>query len=614
MCPTTSCPAVHSGTEAKLGPPTYSFARHFLNRWLATLLCGGWLACSSSIATAQTGTVQYVYDALGRLVRVTAPNGDFAIYTYDAVGNLLSIERSSAVTIISFTPTSGPTATTVTITGTGFSATPSANNVAFNGTVATVTSATTTQLITTVPVGATTGNITVTTPTGSATSSSPFTVAAAPTITNLSATIGAPGSVVTIDGTNFDPVLANNVARFNTNLAVLTGGSTSSLTTTVPQNGTSGRVTVTTLGGTATSGVDFFVPPSPYAAGDVLVTGRTSIGGSFTAGITTANKIGLIVFDAVAGQRISIKVTVTSGSFGCGYVFRVIKPNASTLAQVSTTCGATHLLEPIFFPDTGTYTIFLDPAGTSAGTATVNVYEVTDVTTSIVPSGSAVTAPLTTPGQNARLPFNGNSTQRVSAKVVMNSGSFGCAYGLKILKPDESVVAQATTTCNATNFLEPAALLVTGPYTLLIDPAAANTGTATVNLYNVVDVTDPITPNGGALPVSLSTPGQNALLPFTGVSGHQVTVSVAVTSGSFGCSWQLRVLKPDASMLGQVTSTCGPNLTLGPLTLPSSGTYTVVVDPLAHNTGTANVTLTDVGLSSGVGQVIFHSQLPGGRK
>lgn len=131
-----------------------------------------------SLAKASAGNVTYVYDELGRLTGVIDPSGNAATYKYDAVGNLLSIQRtsSSQTSIIGFTPSRGPTGTTVTIYGTGFSATASQNAVTFNGTVATVTSSTTTSIVTSVPSGATTGPISVTSPSGSASSANPFTV------------------------------------------------------------------------------------------------------------------------------------------------------------------------------------------------------------------------------------------------------------------------------------------------------------------------------------------------------------------------------------------------------------------------------------------------------
>ncbi|MFO0508167.1 MAG: FG-GAP-like repeat-containing protein, partial [bacterium] len=71
------------------------------------------------------------------------------------------ISSVSPPTITSFTPASGPIGTTVTITGTNFNTTPTNNIVIFGATAATVTAATATQLIVTVPMGATYTRITV---------------------------------------------------------------------------------------------------------------------------------------------------------------------------------------------------------------------------------------------------------------------------------------------------------------------------------------------------------------------------------------------------------------------------------------------------------------------
>ncbi len=149
------------------------------------------ILCVASPLWAQSGaSVQYVYDALGRLTTVVDPTGNVATYNYDAVGNLLSITRStsspSALAILGFTPAQGSVGQTVVIQGQNFSATPSANTVQFNGTTATVTAATTNSLTTTVPTGATTGLISVTVGTSTANSSSNFAVLAVPVITSVS--------------------------------------------------------------------------------------------------------------------------------------------------------------------------------------------------------------------------------------------------------------------------------------------------------------------------------------------------------------------------------------------------------------------------------------------
>ena len=108
--------------------------------------------------------------------------GNAASYTYDAVGNLLRVNRfnvdpSANVSISLVTPSKGNVGTTVQIFGKGFSPTPGQNTVTFSGgATATVTAATGTSLTTTVPSGAVTGAITVSAPLGSAVSPESFTI------------------------------------------------------------------------------------------------------------------------------------------------------------------------------------------------------------------------------------------------------------------------------------------------------------------------------------------------------------------------------------------------------------------------------------------------------
>jgi hypothetical protein len=79
----------------------------------------------------------------------------------------------AAPTISSFSPKQGRVETAVTVNGTNFTG---ASAVTFNGTIATFTVSSPTQIQTSVPSGATTGPITVTTPGGTATSSGSFRV------------------------------------------------------------------------------------------------------------------------------------------------------------------------------------------------------------------------------------------------------------------------------------------------------------------------------------------------------------------------------------------------------------------------------------------------------
>ena len=110
-----------------------------------------------------------------------------------------SAPAPTAPTLTSFSPTSGPVGALVTVNGTGFSG---VTRVTFNGTSATFTPVSATQLTATVPSGASSGRIAVTTASGTGTSTASFTVTsitpARLTITGFSPTSGRVGTQVTI--------------------------------------------------------------------------------------------------------------------------------------------------------------------------------------------------------------------------------------------------------------------------------------------------------------------------------------------------------------------------------------------------------------------------------
>ena len=540
-----------------------------------------------SITTGQGQSgVQYVYDELGRLVGVVAPNGEAAVYSYDAVGNLLSIARhsSGSVAIVEFTPNGAPVGTVVTLYGTGFSATSSQNSVTFNGTAASVTASTTTSITTSVPSGATTGTIAVTTPLGSATSTSSFQVASAaalPTITSVSPSIGVVGTSITVGGSNFDTVLPNNRLSLNTTRAVTTSGSPTSLTTSVPIKTTSGRFTLMTPAGTATSASDFFVAPPPFAASDVQYTGRTTPGSSGAVGITTSSKVGLLIFDATAGQRVSVKLVPGPGSSVSLY-----RPDASLASTVSVGVLMT-LMEPQIVPQTGTYAILVDPTGTGTGTMTTTPYVIpADISGTIQTDGTAATVTIGSaePGRNAELTYSGTSGHRMSLAV-----SAGVGANVSMLNPNGSTLASAVSGAIAT-FIEPATLGSTATHKVRVDPQGANTGSLTLKLNDVpADPTGTLTINDPATSVSLGTPGQNAAYTFSGTASQQVTVRM--TDNQIG-SVTVKLQKSDGTVLTSSTSIFS-NFNLAAQTLPATGTYTVFVDPTSAGSGSIKVRVTN---------------------
>jgi uncharacterized protein YhfF len=317
-----------------------------------------------------------------------------------------------------------------------------------------------------------------------------------------------------------------------------------------------------------------------YESNDV--TGTITVSGpSVLVQLPTPGQTGRLTFEGTAGQRISAN---GGSTFTTCWNLGIYKPDGSQLANTFT-CGSSAFVEAQLLPVSGTYTVVVDPSGSGTGQVTVNIYDVVDIADSIVIDGAGVSSTITTPGQVARLAFNGTAGQRVS---LNSSSSMTTCWTVAILKPDGTQLA-SNFTCGSGNFIEPQTLPVTGSYTVLIDPSGAGTGQATVNLYNVVDVTGPITLGGSAVNVNLTVAGQNASYTMSGTSGQQATVRVS--SSTMSCV-RVTLLKPDGTTL-TTTFTCSGSFNLTTQTLPVTGTYTITVDPSGTNTGSMSLSVTN---------------------
>jgi len=543
---------------------------------LASVLMLGWLACAPSSAQAQG--ISYLYDDAGRLIAVVSPGVGTAVYACDAVGNLLSITRyaASAVLIIDFTPKQGPVGTTVTIAGIGFSATPSQNTVRFNGTLATVSAATTTQLTVTVPAGATTGTINVVAPGGSSTSATPFTVtgtSGAPTISSFTPTIGTPGTAVTVNGTNFEVRPTDNRLLFNLMQAPIATATTTVLSPTAPGGGTSGRLTVSTPNGQAQSTADFFIPPPGYTTAQVVFTGRLVVGGAtLTPNFATAAKIALVVFDGTAGQQVSLGI----GGGIVSTTTTIYNPNGTLLASGGTDFNGGSL-QVSSLPVTGTYTVLVAPAGTYTGTAPLTLSQ--DLALGAIQiNGASVNVSIARQGQRARLTFSGTTGQRLTIGTV--NATRQATYS--VLNPDGT---QLVSQLLASGALTVPPLPTTGTYTILIDPDHGIPMSVTVALSS--DITGPIVIGGAAVPVTIVEPWQKARLTFDATAGQRLDLGV---TGSTLPSWRTTFLAPDGStVLSQIGGNGNSALHTPPLT--QTGTHTLLLEPTDPSTGALTYTL-----------------------
>jgi hypothetical protein len=258
-----------------------------------------------------------------------------------------------------------------------------------------------------------------------------------------------------------------------------------------------------------------------------------------------------------------------------------LKPGGLQPSATSSVCGPNGYLDTQTLQTSGTFTVAVNPSAASTGSLTLTLHAVPpDITGPIVPGGSAVTVSTTTPGQNALLSFSGQGGKRVSLKL----GPSCCQATVSIKNPDGSTLVSALILPSG-GFIDTKALVQSGTYTVLVDPTSTATGDVTVQLYDVPpDVSGAIVVGGGPVTVTVTAPGQNAVLSFEGQAGQKVTLAVGPTC----CQTKVAVKNPDGSTLVSTVFGTGGGSIAG-RTLLQTGTHTILVDP--QSTATGSVTL-----------------------
>jgi IPT/TIG domain len=259
------------------------------------------------------------------LQREYSNNGHACVQTYQIQGG------GSAPTVTSFTPTTGPVGTSVSITGANFTG---VTGVSFGNVAASTFAFVSDSNVTaTVPTGAVTAPIKVTTGNGTGTSSTNFTVTTGggnpPTVTSFTPASGPVGTSVSITGTNFTGLTGvsfGGVAATTTNFV-----SDTNVTATVPTGAVTGHVAVSTGNGTGQSSGNFTVTTSgtpPKITSFSPQFGRAgaliNISGSGFTGATSV-KLGAVSASFVVQAGGLIRATVPAMGVGL-YKWQVTTP------------------------------------------------------------------------------------------------------------------------------------------------------------------------------------------------------------------------------------------------------------------------------------------------
>ncbi|WP_287130212.1 choice-of-anchor tandem repeat GloVer-containing protein [Candidatus Cyanaurora vandensis] len=299
ITPTGSLATLHSFTGSSGGATPFGrLVQGSDGNFYGTTTAGGATESGIVYQVSPTGVFSALYSfngetdgALPLAGLVQDPAGPFYGVTSEGGANNTGTiyQLDPAPFLLSFTPVSGAPGTTVTLTGNFLNGT---TQVTFNGTAASFTLNSSTEVTALVPLGASTGPLTLTTGNGTTTSPTAFTVLqlVVPLVTDFTPTSGTVGTSVVLTGLNFTGARA---VQFNTTPAPgFIVNSDTQITVNVPAGATDGPIQVTSPDGIGTSLTNFAVlgPPviTAQPVSTVIEVGQTATlsvtasGGSLT--------------------------------------------------------------------------------------------------------------------------------------------------------------------------------------------------------------------------------------------------------------------------------------------------------------------------------------------
>jgi hypothetical protein len=325
------------------------------------------------------------------------------------------------------------------------------------------------------------------------------------------------------------------------------------------------------------------------ASSYTILTNGTPLQVTTTTGGENAN----LTFAGTAGNRISIRISgvTMSPKPNTGIKVSIQKPDGSTLLSPFDVGSAGTFIEPVSTPVTGNYKLVLDGQSTYKGKATVTIWTVpADQTASATPGGASGAVALTAAGQNGTVTFTATAGHRYSVKLapVTLTGNALNSARVSVLRPDLSVLVANTNFGSSGAFLEPFPTVAGGTYTVKIDPRQWYVGNVTATVYDVsADQAGTIT-SGTPLPLTFaaSSPGQNATETFAGTAGQKVSLNLtANTIGANTISGTKVSIVTGSTTVVAATDVGTNGKFIEPVTLPTTGSYTVKVDPQGANTG-----------------------------
>lgn len=351
------------------------------------------------------------------------------------------------------------------------------------------------------------------------------------------------------------------------------------------------KLALTNLAASGTYSAGFSAPLGSTLSANITgsdeLTGSLTLGSPASVAVTRSGQNLRYTFSGTTGDRLGIEITglvISQSSVG----LLVYKPDGSLLSGTSSfnTANRSYVLLPSL-PATGTYKVLADSGFGAPWQGQMALRAATNVSV----GGSAPSVTMADPGAPFHAVFAATAGQQFELGIV------GLAYGvpssgqtdIRLFKSDgtAAITASCTTAapgCKAT---------ITGvsdTYSALIIPPDVSTlsgGTLTIS----VPMTGTFTVGAAAQAIAIARSGQTARYTFAGTSGQLLRLGWSSTVVSSGASVMVTVLKPDTQVLSSASYANGATGGFDVAALPTTGTYTVKIEPTQAGTTSGDFTL-----------------------
>jgi von Willebrand factor type D domain len=327
------------------------------------------------------------------------------------------------------------------------------------------------------------------------------------------------------------------------------------------------------------------------SASDIQVTvpsGANVDGPAVSVAVDRPGGTARVIFPGTAGQRVYVQVLSSTLPDQCGVIV-LLDPDGKPLAS-GCIIGHTGQIDGTVLAASGAHTVVIDPTGDAVGQVKLRIVSTLDQSASIVVDGPEVTASIALSGGIVSLSFTATAGQKVFVDAASSTLPDQC--GVLTLRRPDGVGIGSGCIIGGKGFIDTIALPAPGQYSILLDPAGPATGQTKLRLRSVTDQPGSIAVNGPAVTATVAGPGGVSRLNFAGTAGQRVFVDVSAATVPDQCG-VVTLRGPDNTGIASGCIIGGVGF-VDATTLPTTGAYTIVLDPEARNVGTAQIRLNSV--------------------